>query len=260
MSAPDSDHVTRSRDGHVLHLALDRLDKKNAITRAMYAALADELAAAADDATVRVVVLSGRDRVFTAGNDLLDFMADPPTGPESPVFRFLMAAVGFPKPLAVAVEGPAIGIGTTILLHADLVYAASDARLQMPFATLGLVPEAASSLLLPRLAGHVRAAELLMFGEPFTAEAAHEVGLVNEVVAPGEAVDRALARAHQLAALPPEAIRQTKALLRRASADPVAETIAHEGALFIARLGSPEAQEAFTAFFEKRPADFSSFE
>ena len=175
MSDSSSQHVTRSQDGHVLHLALDRLDKKNAITRAMYTALADELASAAEDTTVRVVVLSGRQGVFTAGNDLLDFMADPPTGPESPVFRFLMQAVAFPKPFVVAVEGPAIGIGTTILLHADLVYAAEDARLQMPFATLGLVPEAASSLLLPRLAGHVRAAELLMFGEPFSAATAHEV-------------------------------------------------------------------------------------
>ncbi|MEM1118568.1 MAG: enoyl-CoA hydratase, partial [Bacteroidota bacterium] len=247
---PDAPIARDLADG-VLHLALDRPEKKNALTRAMYAALADALTEAAEDAAVRVVVLSGRGGVFTAGNDLGDFMMDPPTGPDSPVFRFLSAAVGFPKPLVAAVEGPAIGIGTTVLLHCDLAYAAPGALFKMPFVDLGLVPEAASSLLLPRLAGSLRAAELLLFGEGFSAETAREIGLVNAVV-DGNVTEHTLERARTLAAKPPAAVRQTKALLRRASADAVGETIAHEGRLFVERLGSPEAQEAFTAFFEKR--------
>jgi len=242
----------------VLHLTLDRPEKKNALTRAMYARLADALAEAAEDADVRAVVLSGRDGVFTGGNDLMDFVQEPPTGPESPVFRFLHGAVAFPKPLVAAIAGPAIGIGTTILLHCDLAYAAPDARFKMPFVDLGLVPEAASSLLLPRLAGRARASELLLFGEAFSAETAREVGLVNEVVA--DPVARALERARALAQKPPEAVRQTKALLRHDAADATGEALAREGALFVERLASPEAQEAFTAFFEKRAPDFSRFD
>ena len=260
MSDSSSEHVLATHDGHVLHLTLSRIEKKNALTRAMYDALADALTDAAESPETRVVVLSGRDRVFTAGNDLMDFMAAPPTGPESPVFRFLTTLVAFPKPLLVAVDGPAIGIGTTLLLHADLAYATPETRFQMPFVPLGLVPEAASSLLLPRLAGHARAAELLMFGEPFSADAAREIGLINEIVESDAVVSRAVERAHQLAALPPAAVRQTKAFLRRPLADAVADTISQEGAAFMNRLTSPEAQEAFTAFFEKRPADFSRFE
>ena len=252
------DHVSAETDGHVLHLVLDRPDKKNALTRAMYAALADALEAAAADGSVRAAVLSGRGGVFTGGNDLGDFMVDPPTGPDSPVFRFLRAAVGFPKPLVAAVEGPAIGIGTTILLHCDLAYASPTALFKMPFVDLGLVPEAASSLLLPRLAGQVRASELLLFGEAFEARTALEVGLVNAVVE--DPVAHALERAAVLAGKPPSAVRLTKALLRSDTADAVGATMAREGELFVERLGSPEAEEAFTAFFEKRAPDFSRFD
>ena len=253
------DHVAVEDADGVRHLVLDRPEKKNALTRAMYARLADALVEAAEDPAVRVVVLSGRGGAFTGGNDLGDFMQDPPTGPDSPVFRFLSAAVGFPKPLVAAVEGAAIGIGTTVLLHCDLAYADAGAVFKMPFVDLGLVPEAASSLLLPRLAGQARAAELLMFGEAFSAETAREIGLVNAVVG-GDVAGHALERARALAQKPPAALRQTKALLRRASSGEVGETIAHEGRLFVERLGSPEAAEAFTAFFEKRAPDFSSFE
>ena len=252
------DHVSATLDGGVLHLVLDRPEKKNALTRAMYARLADSLEEAATDGSVRVVVLSGSGGVFTGGNDLADFMMDPPTGPDSPVFRFLQAAATFPKPLVAAVQGPAIGIGTTILLHCDLAYASADAMLKMPFVDLGLVPEAASSLLLPRLAGRVRAAEMLLFGEAVPAETAREVGLVNAVVeAP---VAHALEQAAVLAAKPPAAVRLTKALLAHDTAEAVGDAIAREGALFVERLGSPEAAEAFSAFFEKRAPDFSSFE
>ncbi len=255
---PETDtHLTIARDGGVLHLALDRPAKKNAITRAMYAGLADALTAAVTDPAVRAVVLSGTGGVFTAGNDLGDFLMDPPTGPESPVFRFLEAASTFPKPLIAAVAGPAVGIGTTILLHCDLAYAAPDARFKMPFVDLGLVPEAASSLLLPRVAGPMRAAGWLLFGEAFSASEALAAGLVNEVC--DDPTARALERAQTLAAKPPEAVRLTKALLRRPDAAAVRETMAVEGERFTERLASPEAQEAFMAFFEKRAPDFSPF-
>lgn len=251
------DDLDIRRDGAVLHLALARPAKKNAITRAMYTGLADALEAAATDREVRAVVLSGTEGVFTAGNDLGDFLMDPPTGPESPVFRFLAAASTFPKPLIAAVAGPAVGIGTTILLHCDLAYAAPDARFKMPFVDLGLVPEAASSLLLPRTAGPMRAAGWLLFGEVFSANDALQGGLINEIC--DDPTARALDRAQTLAAKPPEAVRLTKALLRRADAAAVQETMAVEGDHFSARLTSPEAQEAFTAFFEKRAPDFSAF-
>ena len=251
------DDLDIRRDGAVLHLALARPAKKNAITRAMYAGLADALEAAATDRAVRAVVLSGTESVFTAGNDLGDFLMDPPTGPDSPVFRFLAAASTFPKPLVAAVAGPAVGIGTTILLHCDLAYASPDARFKMPFVDLGLVPEAASSLLLPRTAGAMRAAGWLLFGEVFSAQDALAGGLVNEIC--DDPTARAIERAQTLAAKPPEAVRLTKALLRRPDAAAVQETMAVEGEHFRDRLASPEAQEAFTAFFEKRAPDFSAF-
>ncbi len=245
-----SDHLRAERDGAVLRLTLARPEKKNALTRDMYAALADALDGAVSDEGVRAVVLAGDGGAFTGGNDLADFLMDPPTGADSPVFAFLRAVSTFPKPLVAAVEGAAVGIGTTVLLHCDLVYVAPSARFRMPFVDLGLVPEAASSFLLPRIAGHVRAAEWLLLGEPFGANEALAAGLVNEIV--DDPLARAVERAQALAAKPPEAVRLSKALLRRPTEAAVQSTMVEEGALFVERLASPEAQAAFMAFFAKR--------
>lgn len=250
-------HLATHRHDAVLCLTLSRPEKKNALTRAMYAALADALDHSAADASVRAVVLTGSEGSFTAGNDLGDFLMDPPTGAGSPVFRFLRAVSTFPKPLLAAVDGPAVGIGTTVLLHCDLAYASPTARFRLPFVDLGLVPEAASSLLLPLAAGPKRAADLLLLGEAFSAEEACVAGLLNEVTP--DPLARALERASALAAKPPAALRHTKALLRRGQAAAVQETIAHEGAQFVESLASPEAHEALTAFLEKRAPDFSAF-
>lgn len=245
-----TDHVRVSADGAVRRLTLARPDKKNALTGAMYTALAEALASAASDEAVRAVVLHGEGGAFTAGNDLGDFLMDPPTGEDSPVFAFLRAVSTFPKPLVAAVEGAAVGIGTTVLLHCDLVYAAPSARFRLPFADLGLTPEAASSLLLPLAVGPRRASAWLLLGEPFGADEALAAGLVNEVV--DDPLARALDRGEALAAKPPEAVQATKALLKRATAAAVAETLRHEGAVFVERLASAEAQAAFAAFFERR--------
>ena len=255
-----SDHVAAVTEAGILRLTLTRPEKKNALTLAMYEALTAALDAAREDRSVRVVVLSGSSGSFTAGNDLFDFLADPPTGEDSPVFGFLRAVSTFPKPILAAVEGPAVGIGTTVLLHCDLVYAAPSAVFRLPFVDLGLVPEAASSLLLPQSVGPKRAAELLLFGEAFSADDAFHFGLINAVVPGDELEARVLARAEALAAKPPAALRLSKALLRSPHADAVAATIRTEGAHFVQCLQSPEAQEALMAFMEKRAPDFSRFD
>ncbi len=246
-------------DGGVLRITIDRPEKKNALTVAMYAALADAFRQAETDPAVRVLLLHGSGDAFTAGNDLADFVQHPPTDESSPVFQFLDAISTATKPVVAAVHGPAIGIGTTLLLHCDLVYATREARLQMPFVTLGLCPEAASSYLLPLVVGPARAAELLLLGEPFTGEQAHDWGLVNEVISEEHLLEVATKRARALAARPPASVRLTKSFLRRAHGDVVQATIRDEAEAFLQRLQSPEAAEAFTAFFEKRPPDFSSF-
>ena len=255
MSTP----ILTAADGGVLRLTIDRPEKKNALTVAMYAALAEAFRAAEADPSVRVLLLHGAGDAFTAGNDLADFVQHPPTDESSPVFQFLDALSTATKPVVAAVHGPAIGIGTTLLLHCDLVYATRDARLQMPFVTLGLCPEAASSYLLPLVVGPQRAAELLLLGEPFTGEQAHAWGLVNELVSDEHLLDVAMERALALAARPPASVRLSKSFLRRAHSEAVRATIRDEAAAFLDRLQSPEAAEAFTAFFEKRAPDFSAF-
>jgi enoyl-CoA hydratase/carnithine racemase len=246
-------------DGALTTLAFARIDRKNAITAAMYAQLAEGLAAAAADDAVRVVVLAGQEACFTAGNDLQDFLANPPSGEDSPVWRFLHGLAAFPKPVVAAPCGPAVGVGTTMLLHCDLVYCGDNARFSLPFAQLGLVPEAASSLLLPMLAGWPRAAEKLMLGEPFDAAEARDMGLVNRVLPAADALAFARAQAARLAALPPASLRETKRLMRRGLADAVRTRMAEEGEVFGRMLRAPEAREAFTAFLEKRRPDFARF-
>lgn len=249
-----TDIQTSQTDG-ILTITFDRPDKKNALTRAMYTAIADALEAAETDSAVRVVVLTGNGGAFTAGNDLQDFLHNPPLGDDSPVFRFLRAISTASKPLVAAVTGVAVGVGTTMLLHCDLVYVGAGAKLSLPFVNLALVPEAASSLLLPELIGHHRAAELLMLGEPFGAETARAHGIANAVFPDAQVLAEAMNVAARLAAKPPTALRLTKQLMRRSRGD-VAGQMAAEGVHFRAQLQSAEAREAMTAFLEKRPPKF----
>ena len=256
-TTPTQDILVHTEAG-VTTLTLNRADKKNSLTRAMYTALADALEQAQANDAVRAVLLQGDMAVFSAGNDIADFLAHPPTDPSSPVFRFLRAIAAFPKPLVAAVCGPAVGIGTTMLLHCDLVYAGDNAAFSLPFVNLGLCPEAASSLLLPRLLGHQRAAEALLLGEPFMAEAALEVGLVNRIVPPTECNAIAQTQARKLAAKPLASLLETKRLMKQGQVEPVLERMAEEGAIFARMLTEPAAREAFTAFMEKRKPDFSA--
>ena len=251
-----SDILVHTEAG-VTTLTFNRPDRKNSITSAMYDAMDQALKAAQADPAVRVVVFQGSETVFSAGNDIGDFLNQPPAGPDAPVFRFLHTIAAFPKPLLAAVCGPAVGIGTTLLLHCDLVYAGDNAAFSVPFVNLGLCPEAASSLLLPRLMGYHRAAEALLLGEPFMAEAALEAGLVSRVVPPSEAKPLAQAQARKLASKPLSSLVETKRLMKQSSQAEVAARMREEGAVFGRMLTEPAAKEAFGAFLEKRRPDFS---
>jgi enoyl-CoA hydratase/carnithine racemase len=247
-----SESVNRSLEGGVLTLTLNRPEARNALDADTYRALTAAVTAADLDAAVGAVIVAGAGGHFTAGNDLKDFQrALPPSG-DAPGIAFLRALAGFSKPLLAAVEGVAVGIGSTMLLHCDFAWAGEGARFRMPFVPLGLVPEGASTLLLPRVAGARRAAELLLLGRELAAAEALEAGLITGVVAQGGALARAREVAAQLQALPPEAVRATKALLRRADRSAVGEAIDAEMDEFRRRLPSPEAQAAFAAFFQKR--------
>jgi enoyl-CoA hydratase/carnithine racemase len=252
--------ILTEQSAGLLRITLHRPEKKNSITAAMYQALADAFKAARADPAVRVVLISGSAGLFTAGNDLGDFMNNPPHGEQSPVFQFLENISRCEKPIVAAVGGVAVGIGTTMLLHCDLVYAAEDARFALPFTSLGLVLEAASSYLLPQIAGYQRAAELLLLGEPFGAAKAKEAGFVTEVLPADQLLLRAEQAAVKLAALPGKSVRATKALMKGAQGEPVARQMAAEAAQFRAMLTEPAAREAFKAFFEKRKPDFSQCE
>jgi enoyl-CoA hydratase/carnithine racemase len=249
--------IATLREGAIQRIAFDRPARRNAITGAMYDALAAAFRDADEDDAVRVIVIHGQQDAFTAGNDLEDFLRAPPLTDDTPVFRFLRAMSAVRKPIVAAVNGPAVGIGTTLLLHCDLVYAGDNARFQLPFVSLGLVPEFASSYLLPLVAGYHRAAELLLLAEPFDASRAMECGFVTRVVPAAETLAVALRNAERLAALPPRSVRLTKELLKSGHREAVQARIATESAHFRAMLTGSAAREAIAAFMEKRKPDFS---
>lgn len=255
MTAP----IRTDRADGVLTITLDRPERKNALTREMYDAMTAALHSAAEDRDVLVIRFRGSDGVFTAGNDLGDFMQHPPTGLDSPVFRFMRALCDAEKPVVAEVDGWAVGIGTTLLLHCDLVVLSDRAKLKMPFVDLAVVPEYASSVLLPRLAGHVRAAEWLLLGEPIPPNTAVEIGLATRVVAPEELAATTDAMCAKLCAKAPQALRLSKQLMKAPTKDAIDKALEVEGAVFVERLASPEAREAFQAFFEKRAPDFTPF-
>jgi enoyl-CoA hydratase/carnithine racemase len=244
-------------DSGVMTLTFNRVDKKNSLTAAMYTALADAVEQAERNPDVRVLVFQGAETVFCAGNDIADFLNNPPSTQDAPVFRLLKNVAAFPKPMLASVAGPAVGIGTTLLFHCDLVYAGDNAVFAMPFVNLGICPEAASSLLAPQMMGYHRAAEALLLGEPFMAEAALEVGLVNRVLPPTEVNSYAQAQARKLAAKPLTSVLETKRLMKMGQTQLVQQQMNAEAASFGRMLKEPAAKEAFGAFMEKRKPDFS---
>ena len=252
-----SDILIENSEG-VTTITLNRLARKNAITASMYADLAEAVTAAGADTACRVLLFQGHETIFSAGNDIEDFLNNPPATEEASVFAFLRAISTCEKPVMAAVCGPAVGIGATLLLHCDLVYAGDNAAFSMPFVNLGLVPEAASSLLVPQLMGYHRAAEVLLMGEPFMAEAALEVGFVNRVVAPTETNAYARTQALKLAKKPLTSLIATKRLLKAPTQAQVQQVMVAESKLFGPMLQGPAAREAFGAFVEKRRPDFSN--
>lgn len=251
--------ILTSKENGILTIAFNRLDKKNAITVAMYQTMVDALKDAETDVAVRAILFVGKPQIFSAGNDLEDFLSNPPNSQASPVFQFLWQISHASKPLVAAVAGAAVGIGTTLLMHCDLVYAADNARFSMPFTQLGLCPEAASSLLLPQIAGYQRAAEKLLLGEAFDATEAHAMGLVNKVLPADQLLEFAQAQAAKLVALPAASMRISKQLMKGVQTAAVEAQMELEIKHFGEMLNAPEAKEALTAFFEKRRPDFSQF-
>lgn len=254
-----SELIQVSESGGVMEISIQRPERKNALTHAMYTAMDAALATAEQTPAIRVVLITGTTDCFTAGNDLVDFMNNPPAGRDAPVMCFLRQLIEMKKPIIAAVNGSAVGIGTTMLLHCDLVYVARSAKLQMPFTSLGLCPEAASSMLLPMVMGHQRAAELLLLGTTISGEEAVGLGLANQVLEDAEYLHVAREKARQLAAQPAASVRLTKQLLKAPYLDQLKSHMQVEGDLFFQRLSSPETKEAMSAFMEKRKPDFSSF-
>ncbi|WPN22632.1 enoyl-CoA hydratase-related protein [Pseudomonas marginalis] len=248
-----TDAIQQRRERGLLILQLNRPDKKNALTRAMYTQLAEALEQADADGAIRCVLIQGSSECFTAGNDISDFLDHPPSDLDTPPFHFMKSLLNCRKPVIAAVAGAAVGIGTTLLLHCDLVYVSRDARLRMPFVNLGLCPEFGSSLILPRLLGHAKAAELLLLGEGFTGEQAAAWGIATEALGSGEA---ALAKAREVAerfeTLAPGAVQVTKQLMKSVDREQLRQVIEEEGALFTQRLRSPEAIAALSGFISSR--------
>lgn len=258
ITSPIAEIITQL-DNLVLTLKLNRPDRKNALSLAMYSALAELINASALDSDVRVLVLTGTDEFFTSGNDLLDFMNEPEIHSEHPVVKFVDALRNYSKPVVAVVRGHAIGIGTTMLLHCDLVYVAEDARLQMPFVNLGLCPEYASSYLVPRMIGQQKAAELFLLGEAFSGKDAAAFGIATRAVPWDELTVYSRTKIARLAQQPPGAVRRSKALLRATTKAGVDASLQAEYQGFAEGLGSEECRESVTAFFEKRAPDFSRF-
>ncbi|NWA23846.1 enoyl-CoA hydratase/isomerase family protein [Pseudomonas gingeri] len=248
-----TDAIVLEREGSLLTLRLNRADKKNALTRAMYSQLGQALQQADVDPTIRAVLICGSAECFTSGNDIADFLEDPPRSLDNPVFHFMRRLLDCRKPVVAAVAGPAVGIGTTLLLHCDLVYVSADARLRMPFVNLGLCPEFGSSLILPRLLGPTKAAELLLLGEGFSGEQAVAWGLATAALPSGaEALAKAREVALRFEQLAPEAVQISKELMRAPGREQLRQVVEAEGELFIQRLCSPEAIAALSGFLSKR--------
>jgi enoyl-CoA hydratase/carnithine racemase len=262
----DDRHILTRVEDNILHIEFNRPDKKNAITRDMYLKLAEAFANADSDKSVRVIFITGRGGCFTGGNDVKDFFdhAAKKNLPENSEERsagrnFLYTIRSVKKPVVAAVNGHAIGIGVTMLLHFDLVYSSETAEFQIPFVNLGLCPEGGSSLLLPQMMGHKRAAEILLLGEKFDSKKAYELGLINGIFPEDELMDSALEKAGRIAELPAASIILTKSMMKSNNSEILNKIMDYELECFAERLVSPEAQEAFSAFFEKRKADFSGF-
>lgn len=247
-----TDAILLERERGLLTLRLNRPDKKNALTRAMYSQLGEALQQADADPEINAILITGSAECFTAGNDIADFIQEPPSDLDSPVFRFMRSLLECRKPVIAGVAGAAVGIGTTLLLHCDLVYISADAKLRMPFVNLGLCPEFGSSLILPRLLGQAKAAELLLLGEAFTGEQAAAWGIATQALENGEA---ALAKAREVAlrfeTLAPEAVRISKQLMKAPDQELLRKVVEEEGKLFTQRLRSPEAIAALTGFIKR---------
>ena len=260
MNETEQSEILSDQSDRICTIRINRPGKKNALTNAMYTALGDAVLTAAEDREVRVIVLAGHAEIFSSGNDLQDFLKHPPVGEDAPVWRFLKALINNPKPVVAAVNGIAIGVGTTMLLHCDFVIAGDNAVFQMPFVNIGVCPEAGSSMLFPQLLGHRQAAELLMLGERFDGVRAVEFGLVNRVVAADETEAVARQLALRLVAQPPNALRTAKRLMKQGQGEAIAAIMQLESDAFVSMLAGGEAREAMTAFVEKRRPDFSSFD
>jgi enoyl-CoA hydratase/carnithine racemase len=243
----------------IARIEIARPEKKNAITTSMYQAMADAIASAHDDGAVRAILIHGQKEIFTAGNDLEDFMKNPPAGMDAPVFQFMQALGYSEKPVVAAVNGAAVGIGTTMLMHCDLVYCADNAMFSMPFVPLGLCSEFASSLLVAMNAGYHKAVEKLLLADPISAEEALEMKIVNRILPPNEVLVYATRQAERFNKLPPASVRETKRLMKASWKSITEKIIVDEARSFGAMLLKPEAKEAFTAFYERRAPDFSKF-
>jgi len=254
-----SEYINIENEGRIKIIRINRPKKKNALDLAMYSALAQALRDADEDNNTRVSYLTGVDDAFCSGNDINDFLKNPPTGESSPVLQFINVIINAQKPIVAAVNGIAVGIGTTMLLHCDLVYASDAAQFQLPFVNIGLCPEAGSTYILSALMGHQKISELLLLGDRFSAEQAESFGIVNKVVAADELETIAMKSARRISEQPPGATQTSKALLRIAMRNQVVEASQRELSSFIPMLNGEEAKEALTAFMEKRKPDFSRF-